>query len=188
MCSKCSQLNRLRQAPGVAPIGGLPAQQPSVTTTTLPAVAPAPQQPVVPAPAIPAPAKPALAPVVDSSISSVLSATTTTILLDAIAPAAPPASVTAIPFSNVPFVTVVWEETFIGGTYSTWVPYTVSLDFKPSKIHPPLPGKGEIGMGTLTGNTGHTQTVVVGAAPTQGAVWVRGIAAAVGAGIAGIVV
>ncbi|KAI1560642.1 hypothetical protein PtrEW4_011060, partial [Pyrenophora tritici-repentis] len=129
-----------------------------------------------------------------SSVSLILS-TATTILPDAVVPAVSPTTVPIAPFSNVPFVTVVWEETFIGGTFSTWVPYTVSLDFKPSTVHAPLPGKGGIGLGTLTGEIGHTQTVVIAAAPTQvaaaptaGGVWIRGVAAAVGVGIAGIVI
>jgi hypothetical protein len=94
----------------------------------------------------------------------------------------------AQPFSNVPFYTVVWAETWIGGTYSTWWPYTVSLDFKPVQSHAPLPGVGEIGMGTLTGKTGVTRTIVVNAAPTQATGWAKGLAAAVGVGMAGMVV
>lgn len=92
-------------------------------------------------------------------------------------------------FHNEPFVTVQWAETFIGGTYSTWLPHTVSLDFKPERSIPPAPGRGEIGMGTLTGETGQTQTVVIvqGAAPTYDPGWVRGVAAVVGVGIAGVV-
>ncbi|CAA9959713.1 hypothetical protein PTMSG1_03122 [Pyrenophora teres f. maculata] len=201
----------LRQAPAVAPVGQLPAQEPPVPVTTLPAVAPAPQQPAIPAPAIPVPANlnpipvpapvpapvpipvpapapaPAPAPTVVSSVSLILPAATTT-LPDAVAPAVLPTTVPIAPFSNVPFVTVVWEETFIGGTLSTWAPYTVSLDFKPSTVHAAFPGKGGIGLGTLTGETGHTQTVVIAAAPTQGAVWIRGVAAAVGVGIAGVMI
>ncbi|KAG9191086.1 hypothetical protein G6011_09174 [Alternaria panax] len=126
--------------------------------------------------------------------------------LPALAPAAPAAPATPInvagtagadvtrlarptsTFSNVPFYTVVWAETWIGGTYSTWWPHTISLDFKPAQTHAPLPGVGEIGMGTLTGRTGVTRTVVVNAAPTPGVGWVEGLAAAVGVGIAGMVV
>jgi hypothetical protein len=43
-------------------------------------------------------------------------------------------------------------------------------------------------MGSLTGKTGQTQTIVMGAAPTQGAVWVKGVAAAVGVGVVGMLV
>ncbi|XP_014553159.1 hypothetical protein COCVIDRAFT_29604 [Bipolaris victoriae FI3] len=92
-------------------------------------------------------------------------------------------------FSNVPFVTVQWVETFIGGTYSTWWPHTVSIDFKPQRSVAPAPGRGEIGMGTLTGKTGQTQTVVevvAAAAPTQNPGWVRGVAAMVGLGVMGV--
>ncbi|KAJ6194814.1 hypothetical protein J3E72DRAFT_403556 [Bipolaris maydis] len=91
-------------------------------------------------------------------------------------------------FSNVPFVTVQWVETFIGGTYSTWWPHTISIDFKPQRSAAPAPGRGEIGMGTLTGKTGQTQTVVevVAAAATQDSGWTKGIAAMVGVGIMGI--
>ncbi|KAJ5024168.1 hypothetical protein PSV08DRAFT_378823 [Bipolaris maydis] len=91
-------------------------------------------------------------------------------------------------FSNVPFVTVQWVETFIGGTYSTWWPHTISIDFKPQRSAAPAPGRGEIGMGTLTGKTGQTQTVVevVAAAATQDSGWTKGIAAMAGVGIMGI--
>jgi hypothetical protein len=91
-------------------------------------------------------------------------------------------------FSNVPFYTVVWAETWIGGTYSTWWPHTISLDFEPAQTHVPLPGVGVIGMGTLTGRTGVTRTVVVNSAPTSGLGWSKGLAAVVGVGMAGIVV
>ncbi|EMD87879.1 hypothetical protein COCHEDRAFT_1182927 [Bipolaris maydis C5] len=89
---------------------------------------------------------------------------------------------------NVPFVTVQWVETFIGGTYSTWWPHTISIDFKPQRSAAPAPGRGEIGMGTLTGKTGQTQTVVevVAAAATQDSGWTKGIAAMAGVGIMGI--
>jgi hypothetical protein len=42
-------------------------------------------------------------------------------------------------------------------------------------------------MGTLTGKTGQTRTIVMGAAPTQGAGWIKGVAAAVGVGVVGMV-
>lgn len=43
-------------------------------------------------------------------------------------------------------------------------------------------------MGTLTGETGHTKTVVVGAAATAGTRALRGVGVALGVGLAGIVV
>jgi len=82
--------------------------------------------------------------------------------------------------------TVEWRQTMIGGTYSTWYPKTISFRFG-TEATAPLPGKGEIGMGTLTGQVGQTKTVA-GAAPTQAAVWKRGVAVAVGVGLAGMVV
>ncbi len=183
---------RLRLDPGTAPIGVVPApvQQPPAVITAIPLTEPAPAIPVdptlpvpvaIPAPAVNPPAVPAPP-------------------LNAIAPVAPAppinvagtagADVTRLakPFSNVPFYTVIWAETFIGGTYSTWWPHTISLDFKPAQTHAPLPGVGEIGMGTLTGKTGVTRTIVVGAAPTHGAGWATGLAAAVGVGLAGMAI
>ncbi|KAF1943768.1 hypothetical protein EJ02DRAFT_121513 [Clathrospora elynae] len=176
----------LRQAPGLAPVGAAPAVAPAL----------APQ---------PAPADAATIPtLLGSGIDSV-----TTPISASVTPRASPilAGVTAAaevipvipsitetsflyasPGVNEPFVTVQWIETTIGGTYSTWVPNTIIFDFKPYRTQAPLPGKGEIGMGTLTGKTGQTQTVMVGAAPTQGPGWVKGVAAVVGVGIAGMVV
>jgi hypothetical protein len=72
-------------------------------------------------------------------------------------------------------------------TSRTWVPVTVTLRYKPVSPAPP-PLSGAIGMGTLTGETGRTRTVVMGAAPSQAAGRVRGIVAAVGVGIVGMVV
>lgn len=43
-------------------------------------------------------------------------------------------------------------------------------------------------MGSITGKTGQTQTVDMGAAPTHAAAWAKGVAAAIGVGIAGMVV
>jgi len=194
-------LYRLRQGPGIAPVEGAPApvQQPPATITAIPAAEPAPALPVDPAlpvPALPAPVAipvPAVDPVVNPIPPPALAPP-----VNAIAPAAPPINVagtagadvtrSAKPFSNVPFYTVVWAETWIGGTYSTWWPYTISLDFKPVQTNAPLLGVGSIGMGTLTGKTGVTRTIVVNAAPTQGVGWAKGLAAAVGVGIAGMAV
>lgn len=54
----------------------------------------------------------------------------------------------------------------------------------------PLPGKGEIGMGTLTGEPGHTKTIVVAAAaaPTNAARWMSNVVAAVGVGVVGVMI
>lgn len=43
-------------------------------------------------------------------------------------------------------------------------------------------------MGTLTGEAGKTKTIVAGAAPTQAVGWMKGVAAAVGVGVVGVVV
>ena len=74
------------------------------------------------------------------------------------------------------------------GTVQTWVPKTITFHFEPVMSQAPLPGKGEIGMGTLTGVPGKTKTIVVGAAPTHAAGWMRGVAAAVGVGIVGVMI
>jgi hypothetical protein len=42
-------------------------------------------------------------------------------------------------------------------------------------------------MGSITGITGQTQAVEMGAAPVQTAAWMKGLAAAAGVGIAGMV-
>jgi hypothetical protein len=52
----------------------------------------------------------------------------------------------------------------------------------------PRPGKGEVGMGTLTGELGVTQTIVMGAAASQAPRWVEGVAAVVGIGVVGALV
>ncbi|KAL6709097.1 hypothetical protein ACN47E_001913 [Coniothyrium glycines] len=109
----------------------------------------------------------------------------------AVPAAAPPMTTTSIVLpDSQDFVSVQWVETKIGGTSRTWVPLTVTFHFEPFLDPAPLPGKGEIGMGTLTGKTGQTQTIVMGAgaAPTDTAVWLKGVAAAVGVGLAGLVV
>ncbi|EMD65077.1 hypothetical protein COCSADRAFT_181035 [Bipolaris sorokiniana ND90Pr] len=120
------------------------------------------------------PVPPAPAPAPTSSVSSRTTSTSVTHAMTS--------------FSNMPFVTVQWVETFVGGTYSTWWPHTISIDFKPQRSVAPAPGRGEIGMGTLTGKTGQTQTVVevVAAAPTHDSGWAKGVAAMVGVGIMGI--
>jgi hypothetical protein len=81
------------------------------------------------------------------------------------------------------YTTVKWYESWVGGTYSTWFPTTITVH--PAFLTPaPRPGKGEIGMGTLTGELGGTS---LGAAPSQAPGW-KGIAAAAGVGIVGMVV
>ncbi|KAH6875961.1 hypothetical protein BKA58DRAFT_437916 [Alternaria rosae] len=170
----------LRQGSGIASVESAPApvQQPPAIITAIPAAELVPAFPVVnhiPPPAL-APPVNAIAPVAPAlpiNVAGTAGADVTRL---------------AKPFSNVPFYTVVWAETWIGGTYSTWWPYTISLDFKPVQTQAPLPGVGSIGMGTLTGKTGVTRTVVVNAAPTQGVGWAKGFAAAVGIGMAGMAV
>ncbi|KNG52475.1 hypothetical protein DDE82_006325 [Stemphylium lycopersici] len=194
----------LRQAPAEAPAAVAPVQAPPVVITTLPVVASAPAIPVsVPAVSgTPAPVA-APAPIINLPADPVPPPPPAPLLIPiapapapAVAAPAPPANIAGAtgaratpvvaPFSNVPFVTVQWAETFIGGTYSTWWPHTISLDFKQTVIS--LPGKGQIGMGTLTGKTGQTRTVVVGAAPTNGVGgWVKGVAVAAGVGVMGLV-
>jgi hypothetical protein len=84
------------------------------------------------------------------------------------------------------YTTVRWYESWVGGTYSTWFPTTITVH--PAYLTPaPRPGKGEIGMGTLTGELGGTSTIVLGAAPSQAPGWAKGVAAAVGVGIVGMV-
>lgn len=85
------------------------------------------------------------------------------------------------------FVTVQWVETHIGPV-TTWVPVTVTFHFEPMS-QAPLPGVGSIGMGTLTGKTGQTQTVwtVVAAAPTASVDAKQVVAVAVAVGAVGLV-
>ncbi|EOA87332.1 uncharacterized protein SETTUDRAFT_179109 [Exserohilum turcica Et28A] len=199
-----------RQVPAIAPVENAPVLQPTAATTTLSVTTSVPAillpvnppgvAPVDPNIAVPVPPAPiaAPAPIIVPPVNPVpppVPAPLPNEIPPAPAPAPPATSTTVAgslatgPFSNVPFVTVQWGETFIGGTYSTWVPYTISLDFKPERTAAPIPGKGNIGMGTLTGETGQTQTVAVveGAAPTPVARWAKGVAAVVGVGIAGVI-
>jgi hypothetical protein len=190
---------RIRQIPAAVPIADALIQELLLAVTTSSIVRTGTIVPAIPAPVntpesapiddaliarvAPAPAVPP-APVIDPAANTVPPASSTN---SAVAAGVHSTGVTA-PFSNVPFVTIQWAETFIGGTYSTWLPHTVSFDFKPERTEIPTPGMGQIGMGTLTGKTGQTQTVVevVGAAaPTQGPGW--GVAAMIGVGIVGIV-
>ncbi|ORY19562.1 hypothetical protein BCR34DRAFT_582260 [Clohesyomyces aquaticus] len=101
--------------------------------------------------------------------------------------AVPGVKSTARPGEPQVSVTVQWVETMLKGGIKTWVPVTVAVTFVAVPSQAPQPGEGVIGMGTLTGQTGITKTVQEGAAPTMGAGWMR-IGAAVGVGIAGLVV
>lgn len=85
------------------------------------------------------------------------------------------------------FVTTVWVETHIGKA-TQWVPETVTLHFEPMS-QAPLPGEGSIGMGTLTGEPGQTQTywTVVTAAATHAVDSKPAVAAAVAVGVVGLV-
>ncbi|KAF2468774.1 uncharacterized protein BDR25DRAFT_315752 [Lindgomyces ingoldianus] len=83
-------------------------------------------------------------------------------------------------------LTVQWVETVVNGV-KTWVPVTATFKFEAVPSQAPGPGKGIVGMGTLTGVVGVTKTVKEGAAPTTGPGW-KGIGAALGMGLAGLVV
>ena len=122
--------------------------------------APAPAAPISAAPIAPAPAAPA-----------------------------PPVVTTTSTIGDPPdFLTVQWIETTIGGTYSTWVPRTWTFHYN-AQSPAPRPGRGEIGMGTLTGETGKTKTIMMAAAaPTHGPDWMRGVAVVAGAGLAAVLV
>ncbi|KAK7190411.1 hypothetical protein PSPO01_03386 [Paraphaeosphaeria sporulosa] len=144
------------------------AVPPTVSTST--AVAPAVPPAIVPgaAPAAPLAVPPAITPAPLASV--------------------PPAPVATPPDDSGVFVTVQWVETWIGGTSRTWLPHTITLRNEALSNAAPLPGKGSIGMGTLTGRLGVTKTIVKqGAAKTVGPEWKVGAMAALGMGIAGIV-
>lgn len=139
----------------------------SVTTATQPSTL-APIDYHVAA-AAPDPAAPA-----DSVIASVSKITTTT-------------TQPTQPVTGDDYVSVQWIETWIGGTSRTWLPHTFTFHFATRSPDPP-PGKGQIGMGTIKGEAGHTKTIMIGAAPTQAVDWVKGVAAVAGAGIFGLMV
>lgn len=80
-----------------------------------------------------------------------------------------------------------WVETWLDGT-STWVPKTITIKYDTAQSRAPEPGKGVIGMGTLTGEVGKTKTVVMGAAQTVGGGWYMGVVVAAGVGFVGLVV
>ncbi|KAF2031159.1 hypothetical protein EK21DRAFT_111198 [Setomelanomma holmii] len=200
----------LRQAPGLAP-NPAPASPANPADAAVPEAAPAapiattsidqsvvtassvnpaavlanPITPVVPPAANPGVAVPAaaqIAPVIASAALPVVPWTTTTAITTTLLTSAS---------TTGDFVTTQWLETWIGGTSQTWVPHTITFHFQAMMTSLPPPGSGEIGMGTLTGKTGQTQTVVVGlrvgAAYSQTPKWMEGVVAAVGAGIAGMV-
>ena len=102
--------------------------------------------------------------------------------LNPAAPAVAPMN-TATPPANLAAsltLSVQWVETWIGGTSQTWVPQTLTFGGQGYTTHAPSPGKGQIGMGTLKGETGVTRLVVVGSAPAVCAGW---IGALVGVGV-----
>lgn len=156
-------------APAAAPVAPVapPTNLPTTSLATVPAIPPAnlPAVPPVVAPAAP-PAIPPAPPVA--------------------VPLTPPANpLAAAPTQTASeFVTVQWIETWIGGTSRTWLPHTITIHNE-GLSNAPLPGKGEVGMGTLTGKPGVTRTFIKGAAQTLGPDWI-GAVAAVGMGIAGI--
>lgn len=116
------------------------------------------------------------------------------LLDDRAVPQAPPAAIPDFPYlpttimpplptlTGDDFVTVQWVGTHIG-PLETWIPKTITFHFEPMS-QAPLPGVGSIGMGTVTGRTGQTQTVwtVVGAAPTYAVVSKQTLAAVVAVG------
>lgn len=136
----------------------------------------------------------ALAPIVPTVVARLvtrvaIAAPTTSDLVDSLLPP-PTTTSTLFASSSVnpdDFVRVQWVETWFGGTSQTWIPKTITFQFRPWPTQAPLPGKGEIGMGTLTDEPGKTKTILVGAAPTQAAGWIRGVVAAMGVGVVGIV-
>lgn len=87
-------------------------------------------------------------------------------------------------------VTVQWLETVMGDppTSTSWVPHTITVSFADVPSQAPLPGKGHIGMGDLTGIPGETKTIAAGALPTRGAKLMRRVAIAAGVGLAGMIV
>ncbi|KAH9871468.1 hypothetical protein IAQ61_005647 [Plenodomus lingam] len=147
----------------------LPATE---TSSPIPASKSPPEAAPMPAPLV-APLPSAASPIIAVVASASASAATTT-----------PPSPTGVKGDD--YISVQWVETWIGGTFSTWVPETWTVHF-PSRTPGPAPGKGEIGLGTIEGQAGSTRTIYEGAAPTPAAVWARGVAAAVGMGVLGLV-
>lgn len=120
---------------------------------------------------------------------------------DAAIPPVPPAAMpdalvsatTTVPYPSLitgdDFVTTQWVETHIGQA-TQWVPEIVTFYFE-TMSQAPLPGEGSIGMGTLTGEPGQTQTywTVVTAAATHAvdSKPAAAAAAAVAVGVVGLV-
>ncbi|OCL12044.1 hypothetical protein AOQ84DRAFT_166785 [Glonium stellatum] len=103
-------------------------------------------------------------------------------LREIVAGAAPTLTQTA-----APVVSTQWVETTIGGVV-TWVAHVYTQTFAAVPSQLPEPGKGEIGMGTLTGQVGVTKTVDAGAVETgRSVMWKKGAIAA-GAVVVGLVV
>ena len=192
MLASTDMLLRLRHALGFARVAAPP-----------PEVVP----PAAPATALPAPAKPPAAvppaaapPAVDPLVAPAAPAAGIAPANQAVPPAPPAAApvpllaaTTTIPSPPImaadDFVTVQWVETHIG-TLRTWVPKTQTFHFE-AMSQAPLPGAGgPIGMGTLTGKTGQTQTIVmvVAAAPTPTVDSRTAIAVAVAVGLVGLAV
>ncbi|KAF2873474.1 hypothetical protein BDV95DRAFT_344805 [Massariosphaeria phaeospora] len=170
----------LRQAPGLVPVAPAPGAPAVPNANPNPNAPPAkppanPNAPVAPNPVAPNPNAPVV-PVVPPANPVVTSAA-----------AAVPAVPGAEPTDSIS-VKEVWKETIIGGT-KTWVQQFVTLHFAAVPSQAPLPGKGAVGMGSLTGKPGQTKTVVLGgAAPTTGPGMIMGAVAAFGVGLAGMVV
>ncbi|KAJ4990097.1 hypothetical protein SVAN01_04378 [Stagonosporopsis vannaccii] len=180
----------LRQAPGLAPVAApaadivapaVPGAAPPVPVDPPAAVPPAIVPPAIGPAFVPAPAPAAaIPPPVVNPVGS----------------PAPPAAVVVSPLttSTLPspplktsedLVTVQWVETHIG-KLRTWIPKTYTFHFE-AMSQAPLPSVGSIGMGTLTGKTGQTQTIymVVAEAPTAAVDARKAVVAAMAAALPG---
>lgn len=194
--------HRLRQVPNVQsvetlPITGTVSVDLEITANTdIPSLASV--TPTVPAAPVNSVAPAATVAVsTDTPAEIPINPTTVAPAVPPITPPAPPAALTLIAAASPHeagtsqdasiFVTIQWLETWIGGTSRTWLPHTITLYQGAPVRTAPLPGKGQIGMGTLTGELGITRTVVQGGAKTAGPEWKMGAVAAVGMGIVGII-
>ncbi|KAH7138876.1 hypothetical protein B0J11DRAFT_574821 [Dendryphion nanum] len=108
-------------------------------------------------------------------------------------PAAPAVTTAPIPKVGEPVdtfsTTILWVETWIDKTFQTWVPKTVVVSFAAVPRPAALPGVGSVGMGSITGLTGVTKTVIA-AAPARPTGWGVGVGVGLGvaAGLAGLIV